>query len=340
MSDFLRMTPPSPARLTTTFYSYLEQIVGAVAPRSASMLIGLRWSFGLPSTGLDEIAEYSFPLNPTPFFDALNQRSGICITRHEGDVPVSLYDHVASGRTAVAVIDVYEFHFRPAYREVHNARSVLVRRLKGHDELHVEDGWGPAVERGVVHRTVLERARYSPAPLELEREPLFAGKPLAGEWYEVDVSPPTIDDPTAWMHSMLTTLADEIIQPREDERGVYGIAAYKRFRDWLEAELEAGEDESSITPRRHANLLLRPELGSRLFLFAFLYQAAHWLKAPRLRDAAVAYRDGLGSLQAAMDTLTKTVRIRRPEYDEFIRRHLRRAIEEEERLIDVVSSVL
>ncbi len=331
--------PPSPARTTNTMYSYTEKLVAETAPRSAALLLGLRWSFGLPHSGLDELPEYSLPCNPTPIRQALADRAGVAIVRHDGDAASSLYEHLAAGRPSLVASDVFYFHFRPAYQRLHHARLVLVRRGDTDGEVHMEDGWGPAAE-GRVRRADLERARHSPVPLDVELEPLFAGRPLQGEWFEIEVDPPAIDVPSAWAHALLVTLHDEMVQPRDDERGAYGISAFRRFQQWLAEKLDERSEGESLAARRAGSLLLRPELSSRLYFSVFLRGAAHLLEAPQLMEEAAAYRRNLGHLQAAMDVLTKSIRVRRPVYDDFVRHHLNRAIESEERLIDVLSSFL
>ncbi len=336
--------PPSPARTTNTMYSYVERLAAEQAPRSAAMLLGLRWSFGLPRSGLDtleecDLREYSLPLNPTPIRDVLAERGGIAIVRHGGETPESLDEHLAAGKPALVPSDVFYFHFRPAYQRLHHARLVLVRRGETSAQVHVEDGWWPAAE-GVVDRADLEQARYSTVPQDIALEPLFAGAPLSGEWFEVEVNPPAVETPKDWVRSLVETLSDEMARPRDDERGVYGIGAFRRFQQWLEEKL--GEDAGkrrSLAARRAGSLLLRPELSSRLYFGAFLRTAAHWLRAPQLSAEATAYRQSLGHFQAAMDVLTKTVRTHRPEYDDFVRHHLGRAIEAEERLLGVLSSL-
>jgi hypothetical protein len=120
--------------------------------------------------------------------------------------------------------------------------------------------------------------------------------------------------------------------PRMDERGEYGIQALRKFAGWLEERL-AGPADESLAARRGASLLLRPELTSRLYLGVFLRNAAHLLGDAGLKEEVERYRTDLGHLQAAMDVLTKTIRTRRPEYDDFIRHHLGRARENEERLL-------
>jgi hypothetical protein len=55
---------PCQARTTTTLYSYLERLAAEQVPRSASLLLGLRWCFGVPAAALTALTEYSLPANP------------------------------------------------------------------------------------------------------------------------------------------------------------------------------------------------------------------------------------------------------------------------------------
>jgi hypothetical protein len=322
--------PPSPPRMTTTLYSYAERLAAGQAPRAAALLLGLRWSFGWPSAPLETITEYGLPLNPTPILIALEQRGGLRIACHPGDGEVSLHGHLATGRPAIVAIDAFFFPFRPAWRRVRSSRTVLVQRRDsdGEGQIHVQDLWGPPAE-GTVSREELDAARFSAVPLDVNREPLFAGNPVGGVWFTVEASPLRFADAAAWSRERLGWLYDEMATPRTDERGEYGIEALRKLRRWLEDRLGT----ESVAARRGASLLLRPELTSRLYLGVFLRNAAHWLGDTALQDEVERYRQDLGHLQAAMDVLTKTVRTRRPEYDDFIRDQLGRACANEERLL-------
>lgn len=329
--------PPSPARTTTTLYSYAEQLARQQAPKTATLLLGLRWSFGLPSSSLLELCEFSLPLNPTPILTALEQRGGLRIARHEGDAGTSLYDHLAGGRPAVAGVDVYYFHFRPAYLRIRSVRTAIVRPGPDADRFSILDGWRPSAE-GLVARADLDLARYSDAPLDVNREALFAGNPVRGVWFSIEVDPLSVDNAAAWASERLGWLYDEMATARSDERGQYGIQALRAFRQWLEEKLSApSSDEETVAVRRGGSLLLRPEVSSRLYLGVFLRNAAHLVGDAGLQGEVDAYRRRLGHMQAAMDTLTKTVRVRRPEYDAFILDQLARACDNEERLLEALA---
>lgn len=326
--------PPCPARTTTTLYSYAERLAAEQAPRAAALMLGLRWSFGLPSSPLESIPEYGLPLNPTPILTALAERGGLRIVRYEGDSEVSLYDHLAVGRPAIVAVDAYFFPYRPAWRQVRSSRTVLASREEEGDDIHIRDLWGPPAE-GTVSREVMDAARFSDVPLDVNREPLFAGNPVGGVWFTVEASPLRFEDPAAWSRERLAWLYDEMATPRADERGEYGIAALRKFRCWLEGHLGGGEE--SVPVRRGASLLLRPELTSRLYLGVLLRNAAHLVGDGELAEEVEIYRRDLGHLQAAMDVLTKTIRTRRPEYDDFIRDQFARACENEERLLEALA---
>jgi hypothetical protein len=321
--------PPSPARTTTTLFSYAERLAAEQAPRAAALRLGLRWSFGLPSSSLEATPEYGLPLNPEPILAALERRGGIRIVRHEGDGEVSLYDHLATDRPAIVAIDAYYLPFRPAYGRVYSSRTVLASGAGG--AIRIQDLWGPPAEE-TVSRETLEAARFSCVPLDVDREPLFAGNPVGGVWFTVEAAPFRLEDGASWVRERLGWLYDEMVTPRRDERGEYGIQALRAFEGWLDERL-AGPPDESLAARRGASLLLRPELTSRLYLGVFLRNAAHLLGDAALKTEVERYRVNLGHLQAAMDVLTKTVRARRPEYDDFILRHFARACDNEERLL-------
>ncbi|HYO15332.1 MAG TPA: hypothetical protein VE685_19210 [Thermoanaerobaculia bacterium] len=329
--------PPSPARRTTTLYSCAERIAAEQAPRAAAVLLGLRWSFGLPSSPLEEMTEYSLPLNPTPLPAALAQRGDLRIARYEGDDEVSLHDYLAAGGTAIVAVDVWHVPFRPAYRRVHTSRTVLVRRDRGDGRLLVLDPWGAPAE-STVSPEELERARSSAVPFDAEREPLFSGNPVGRVWFTVEADPFCVDDAEDWVRARLGWLYGEMALFRSDEKGQYGIEALRTFRRWLEARLAGPLDgEESLAARRGASLLLRPELTSRIYLGVFLRNAAHLLGDAGLCGEVERYRLDLGHWQSALDALMKTVRTRRPEYDVFIRDQLARAWDNEERLLRTLS---
>lgn len=329
--------PPSPARTTTTLFSYLDRLLGEEAPRLASLLLGLRWSFGWPKDDLATLAEWSFPANPTPLAEALAARGGVVIRSHEGDSEVSLGEHLAAGRAAVAAIDAYYFPFRPAYQRIHSARTALVRPGPSPATVHVFDGWRPAAD-GVLPMAELTRARFSQVPLDLEREALFAGQPIGGLWWSLEYRPLAVEDLRSWIANLLRELLQELTAAREDGKARYGLAAMGAFCASLEATLggRPAVDEG-IELRRRTSLLLRSELSSRLFLGVFLRNAAHLLGGPREQEAVARYRLRLGHLQAALDGLTKTVRTLRPEYDRFVVRELELAVANERELAETLA---
>ena len=326
------MPPPSPARMTTTPYSYAERLAAERAPRAASLLLGLRWSFGLPAGDLTALTEYSLPLNPVPILEVLAARGGARIVRHQGDDPEPLHGHLETGQPAIVAIDAFYFPFRPAYLRVHSSRTVLVTGITDDGRFHLRDLWAPPAE-GTISAEEMADARFSAVPLDVDREPLFSGNPVGGVWFTVEAEAPHVEDAAAWTRERLGWLWDEMATPRADERGSYGIGALREFQRRLEEGL-GGED--SIPLRRGASLLLRPELTSRLYLGVFLRNAAHLLRDETLKAEIERYREALGHLQSATDVLTKTVRTRRPEYDEFIREHFARACDYEERLLDAL----
>jgi hypothetical protein len=330
-ADFI----PSPPRTTITTYSYLEQLAAEQAPRAATLLLGLRWCFGLPARPLTTLAEYDLPLNPVPIEDVLARRGGLRIRRHLGDRGESLYDHLARGGAAIVAVDAYYLPFRPAFRRIHSSRSVLLRAPAG--RLSIQDGWGPP-STGTVTRQELDAARYSQVPQDANLEPIFAGNPIGGIWWSVEVETRAVADARAWMRERLAWIHDEMVTARVGERGSYGLDALRGWVRGLGAELAGAPVRESLAARRGASLLLRPELGSRLYLGVFLRNAAHRLGDPALERAVTDYRRRLGHWQAAMDVLTRTLRVHLPEYDDFFRSELARACDNEERLAEALGA--
>jgi hypothetical protein len=156
----------------------------------------------------------------------------------------------------------------------------------------------------------LQRARFSDAPLDPVREPVFAGCPVGGAWLSVEYASTPVLDPAAWGRRVLAQLCAEATSGGSDARGEYGIDALLT----LERECrQAGEDSAAgrFTWARQASLLLRAELSSRFFLRVLVRTVALWTADLALRRAAEDYDEALYALEKARDLLVKS--LRRPE---------------------------
>ncbi|HEU5270075.1 MAG TPA: hypothetical protein VFU36_09130 [Jatrophihabitans sp.] len=326
--------PPRPATVSSVFRN-LYALVAAGAPRSAALLLGSRWSFGLPCPALREaLTEYSLPFGPQDYPATVARRTGLRIVEHTGDEQYALADHLAGGAAAVVAVDCFYLRHRPAFGRVHSARTLLVRPGPGPDQVEVDDGWDP-VYRGPVPWPELQRARYSDVPLDPVREPVFAGRPTAGAWFSVQYTPTPVAEPAGWGAEFLRELSAEAVTSGCDARGQYGLAALLTLAEECR-RAGHGDPAARFDWARQASLLLRAELSSRVFLRVFVQAVAHWRSDPRLRTAAADYRQTLHALERARDLLVKS--LHRPELGclDWAAEWLRSASAGEARLVEQI----
>lgn len=317
------------ARTVSSIFANLEKLVCELAPLSGQALLGARWNFALPRPEFrGALVEYSFPLDQ--FVKTLESRVGLRIVEHSGaDVP-ELYDHLDRGDAAIAVIDSFFLPYRPAFGRVHSHRTIIVRQGICDGEVWVEDIWPPRYE-GPLSISELELARHSSVPLDRKLEPIYAGHPIDGEWFSIEISPIIISDAADWGASLLRTIYYEATASRADSNCFYGIAAFERLYEEMKFALECPSDER-FDFTREVSLLLRAELSARVYLCALLRAAAGWLKSPHLGEQASSYYQSLRHMEMARDVLTKSLTRPRPEYNQYILNCLSQSVGAEERL--------
>jgi hypothetical protein len=266
----------------------LDRLVGRPA------LLGARCTFAFPDAHRrSELTELSLPLHPEGFLPLLERRVGVRIHAHDGD---GLYETLDAGVAAIAAVDSFHLPYRPAFGRVHSHRTVVVRALD-RDHVEADDLWPPAF-RGAVPFADFERARFSRVPLDPVREPIFAGRPIAGEWFHAEQLPAAPADGFEWAASLLSELSAEAMEEAESDGIEYGLRAMDRFIDAVAHE--------TITARE-ASLLLRAELGARVYLCAFLRDASRRLGDRSLANDAALYRDRLRAMELARDVLAKSL---------------------------------
>lgn len=302
------MSPDRAVRVPTvsSIFRNLYLLVSENAPRSAALLLGCRWSFGLPEHSRRALlTEYALPAGATAYATAIAGRSGLRIVEHTGDEADSLGPHLAAGGAAVVAVDCFHLSHRPAYRRVHSARTLLLRpgRLPG--EVVADDAWDPPYA-GPVPWAELQRARFSQVPLDPVREPMFAGRPIGGIWFSVEHEPTPVTDPVSWGGSLLRELCAEAMASTSDALGDYGVDALQRLHD--ECRLVAdGPPDLRFTWARQASLVLRAELSSRIFLRALIRAVATWRADAGLLAAVDRYDTTLRALETARDLLVKSL---------------------------------
>ncbi|HEX8451656.1 MAG TPA: hypothetical protein VF647_06145 [Longimicrobium sp.] len=314
-------------RTAGSLLASLEQLARELAGAEGAALLGARWTFALPRPELrDALTEYSLPAGPEPFSALLAARTGLRIV--EGAAG-ELAGHLAAGRAAVVAVDVFHLPYRPAYGRVHSSRTVRVRAGPAPGQLWVDDDWPPA-RHGPVDERVLERARHSPVPRDELREPLYAGRPVRGEWWAVELDEERLAGLRTEAEALLDALRREALEDREDAAGRYGPGALDAFRRELEEGWAAGAPPRALL--RTASLLLRAELGSRVYLCALLSAVGRWTGCQRLTGEAAVYHRSLREMEVARDVLAKALAGFRPEYARFLGGCLARAAAAEERL--------
>lgn len=322
-------------RVVSSIFMNLERILERHAPKSAPILLGARWCFGLPRClKRRNMCEYSFPLSPIAFPCALAERTGVVIESHTGADSKRLYDFLECADAAIIAVDSYFLPYRPAYLRVHSNRTVVIRRTATPSEVWVEDYWPPSYQ-GILSILDLERARYSPTQLVDDFEPVFAGHPIEGEWFSVEVKPVSMRDPCQWSLGILRLLVEEATTSLVDEHAHYGIAAICQLKDDLSKEISGPEDERRLALRQ-ASLVLRAELSARVYLCALLEACAGWTSNVRLQCAVRIYSAALWHLEMARDITIKEIVRPCPLYRAYISDRLSSFIAAERRLIRIL----
>ncbi len=277
------------------------------APRSARLLLGARWSFGLPlHHRRGELHEYSFPLNPTDFLHALAARTGVVIEHHPTGESGVLYDYLREAGAAIVAVDSFFLPYRPAFSRVHSNRTIIVKCTSDPSQVWVEDSWPPSY-RGPLLVSDLERARHSSVPRVPHLEPVFSGHAIGGEWFSVEVKPICLANPRDWAVSILWTLLAEASTSTVNADAQYGPDAVRQLIDNLSAGKCSSPEERDST-FQEAALLLRTELSARVYLCSLLQACAGWIHNPTLERAVFRYSASLSHLEMARDILIKATR--------------------------------
>jgi len=321
---------PAQTRTVSSIFFNMEKLLLRQTPRLAQALLGIRWSFAWPKPSIRrELIEYSFPLGPVPFEDDLLSQTGVRLISHNEDKD-SVRRHLALGRDTIIAVDSFLLPYRPAFGRVHSHRTLIVRACDKPGEVWVDDAWPPSFQ-GALSWTVIENARYSPVTLDPGREPIFAGRPINGEWFSVDLDWFPILDAADWATRLLQRIFLRANTITADERGEYGLTAMKSFIRELTVAAGASPSER-FRFFREASLLLRTELSARVYFCALLRAASVWLKDPQLKLEANEYYSSLRHMESARDVLTKSLRQFRAVYSDYLLACLRLSLAAEERL--------
>lgn len=279
----------------STLWTNLETLLARRMPRIwAQSLLGVWGGYGRYPRRLEEFA---WPGRAATA--ALAQRAGLDIVLSGGEADDGLAAQLSAGGEAIVAVDAYELPYRPAFRRVHAARTILVRAGASPAEVLVEDGWPPAWS-GTIAAADLARARLSNNPAEPVREPLFSGTPIARRWWTVTGGGPPAA-PDAWLWSRLGDLHADL----PSDSAIEASAA-------LGARLGAGRPPGARC--RRMSLILRAEVSARLYRGHLLALAAHRLRDDWLQFEVDRQSEALRQLALARDLLAKSVVLPRSEY--------------------------
>lgn len=332
-----RELPPAPT--VSSLFANVARLVAAADPVWGDARLGVRWGLGLPRDGV-ELAEYTWPLHPTPFPELLARRGGVLVRAHHGDDTVPLRDLVNTGAAAVVAVDSYYLPYRPAFGRVHSGRTLLVRAGPSPDQARVDDLWTPAFG-GPVEWNHIDRARRSTVQYDALREPLFSGSPIRGAWYSVEVAPLAPGDPVVWLAGLLGATVAEANERQSDAVADYGLGGWPRLRAAVVSDLLAPPGDEARTHRlRRACLTIRAELSSRAWWVGLVQRAAAVLDDALLAAEGNDYLALLELLQAARDVLAKAVVRPRAEYAAFVAARLDAIAEAEERMAEVIGAAV
>jgi hypothetical protein len=321
---------PAQTRTVSSIFFNLEKVLLRQTPRLAQALLGVRWTFAWPKPSIRrELIEYSFPPGPIPFDDELLSQTGVRVTSHDDKDKEALTRHLALGRDAIIAVDSFLLPYRPAFGRVHSHRTIIVRASDKPGEVWVDDAWPPSFQ-GALPWTVIENARYSAVSLDPWREPIFAGRPINGEWFSVELDWFPILDAADWARDLLQKIFLRANTTTTDEHGEYGLTAIKSFTRELIVAADASPAQR-FRFFREASLLLRAELSARVYFCALLRAASVWLKDPQLKEEANEYYASLRHMESARDVLTKSLRQFRAVYSDYLLECLRLALAAEER---------
>jgi hypothetical protein len=330
--SFMANAVLNPLTVSSVFKN-IEKLVCATAPKAGQSYLGARWSFAWPtSRNREQLCEYSFPAGPTSFIQLLAARTGLLIAEHQDPDGQALYEHLGCGNAAVVAVDSYHLPYRPAFGRVHSHRTILVKPTNDPGIVWVEDEWFPSY-CGPLPAKALDGARYSKVPLERELEPIYAGRPVCGEWFSAKVSAVSMGAGISdWVGALLRRLHDEATTTITDANGTYGPGAVATFRQRLQRDLTSSRPP--FKNLRQYSLLLRIEISSRVYLSALLRLASRWIDNPLLHRKATQYTYSLAHMQKGRDVLIKALRQPRPEYAAYISDCLTEAFDAEDRLTD------
>ena len=309
----------------------LEELAGP----GASALLGVRWSFARFDPRSQALAEFELPVAWSDFAARLRRHGGTILEAHSSDGDEESYERLALGQPVVVAVDSFHLPYRPAFRRVHSARTLLLQSLDAKAQtVEVVDVWPPTFT-GKVPLSVIRETRIGEVVHDPIREPFFAGMRLDGQWWTVALSGSSAMASETGLEELLRELQVEANGPKGADSSA---AAMEGFVSEICAAL-CEPLGSSRGRRRAAALHLRAEIGLRAYLLEALRLAAGVLQDDLLAAETARWAVHLGDLGRTRDILMKSVAFDRPEYAALVEASLRRSVQRESRFAGLIAEM-
>lgn len=324
--------PVRPPILVPSTLFNLQVLIKELHGPGGAALLGAGWGFRAFSCNMPMLCEYDLPVSWPRYAASLRVFSGILLEIHPDDPGEDAYDRLAFGQPVILAVDSFHLPYRPAFGRVNSGRTLLATGMSRSGEtVDIRDSWMPAYT-GALARSDLDRARASRLPLDMEREPLFAGAPLNRRWWTAALTDaPLIAKP----HGYETALALLASQALSGADGGATWESMERSRPPL-ARVLSGPLRDTVTARRAAALWLRAEVGLRAYLLALFDLAGAVLGDALLAAETDTWAQHLVALSRARDLITKAVVFDNPGYADLVDAELDEAARRERRFLGVV----
>jgi hypothetical protein len=306
----------------------LQTILDDLLAAPSAFMLASSWSFNRFDRERVALAEFDLPSGWSLVAERVAAFAGVELLAFESDPADRAYERLELRQPVVLAVDSHELPYRPAYRKVHSARTIVATRIdRTAGTVDVIDPWLPAYA-GPLPIAALDAARQSEVPEDHLLEPLYAGTALKRRWWTLALSAAA---PTGTLNGALaavSALAHEATRTGSAD-------GLEQFRAAAMEALASGSRGNRV--RRAVALHLRGEIGLRAHVLALLRRTAHLMGDSLLAAETERWGLHLGALGIARDVLIKSIGFDRPEYTPIVDRALREAHRREQRFVDFVS---
>jgi hypothetical protein len=322
MSD--RVAPILVPSALANLQTILDDLLGVP---SAFMLASV-WSFNRFDPERAALAEFDVPSGWSLVAERVAAFAGVELVASESDPTDLAYQRVDLGQPVVVAVDSHELPYRPAYRKVHSARTVIATRIdRIAGTVDVIDPWLPAYA-GPLSIAALDRARQSDVAEDRVLEPLYGGIALNRRWWTLALSAVAPSYTLSGALAAVAALVDEATRTSS-------VDGLEQFRvAVVEAMACASRGKRA---RRAAALHLRAEIGPRAYVLALLRRTAQLMGDSLLAAETERWALHLGALGFARDILIKSIGFDRLEYAPIVDRALREARRREQRFVNFIN---